>query len=84
MVGEPAHYTHAAAKIDCLRRQVERCEAIGDYLSVPALVEAIEDCAKYGQAAFTRILTLTSMIEEVSMGTSSLDDFGDESIDLRE
>ncbi len=79
---EQPEYEHAPELIDCLRRQIDRCDVLKEYLAVPALLEALDNCGKYRTTALTGILTLTSIIEKVATGTSSIDLFGKDVFDI--
>lgn len=75
-------YEHSHELIDCLRRQIDRCDVLKEYLSVPALREALDNCGKYRTTALTGILTLTSIIEKVATGASSINSFGKDVFDI--
>lgn len=79
---EQQDHEHAPEIIDCLRRQIDRCDVLKEYLAVPALLEALDNRGKYRTAALTGILTLTSIIEEVTTGTSSIDLFDKDVFDI--
>lgn len=79
---EQQDYEHAPEIIDCLRRQIDRCDVLKEYLAVPALLEALDNCGKYRTTALAGILTLTSIIEKVATGTSSIDLFGKDVFDI--
>lgn len=57
-----------------LERQIGRCEALGSYLSRGALQRLVDDCGDHSSEHLDLVFTLTSAIEELSTGHSSLDE----------
>ncbi|MBN2184991.1 MAG: DUF1933 domain-containing protein [Candidatus Krumholzibacteriota bacterium] len=62
-------YQEGSALMKCFREQAYGCEAVGDYLSSKEIEALLPGLNK---SAFDHIFTLTSLIEDITTGTSSL------------
>lgn len=57
----------------CLRRQGTTCAALADYLSPLVLERMLVDCARYTRQQLDYLFTITSIIEDLTPGTTTLE-----------
>jgi asparagine synthase (glutamine-hydrolysing) len=72
LYGPERAYDPEAAVPRLLARQLQSCEAVSEYFSTAVLERLIDDCASYSTEQIDLVFTLTSVIEELGTGRSSL------------
>ncbi len=60
---------------ECVRRQLKSCPAIDTVLQVPAIERALDNRRQWTRRQFDSLLTITSVIEKLETGSSSLEDY---------
>ncbi len=60
---------------ECVRRQLKSCPAIDTVLQVPAIQRALDNRRQWTRRQFDCLLTITSVIEKLETGSSSLADY---------
>ena len=70
-------WKHSTALIDCIEAQIRNCPIITDYLSPPQVKEICQTNQNYRNDALLRLLTITSLIEDITSQRSTLHDFND-------
>lgn len=68
-------HTHSPDLLRCFLNQLTDCEAIGDWLSVPAIHTVLERAAMYKHEAIETLFTMTSIMEDLETGRSSMEEF---------
>jgi asparagine synthase (glutamine-hydrolysing) len=77
----PQGYVHYPTLLDCLRKQVEENPVVQNTLSGPVLGDILAHSDQYNGEAIGLLVTITSMLEYVSDGTSSILSFADAILD---
>ncbi|MCK4539236.1 MAG: hypothetical protein KAV42_10615 [Candidatus Krumholzibacteria bacterium] len=67
-------YDPDSALMGCLETQLERCPAIGSIVSMPWIRQRVPKMGKFG---FDHLFTVTSLIEDLVTGRSTLSEFSD-------
>ncbi len=70
-------YNPDSAVLACLRGQIERCDAISDYLSKESVLKILHGCSR---TAVDNLFTITSVIEMFCDGRSSIADYHDSAL----
>ncbi|ODS37464.1 MAG: hypothetical protein A7315_13475 [Candidatus Altiarchaeales archaeon WOR_SM1_79] len=70
-------YKHNSTLINCLKKQINDCESICDYLSSSAVNNIINNCGKYGKLQVEILFTITSLIEDFECKKSSIEKYYD-------
>ncbi|HMA75771.1 MAG TPA: hypothetical protein VKO43_00515 [Candidatus Krumholzibacteriaceae bacterium] len=60
--------------VECFNRQIQNCHSIGEYLSLGGISE---NTGKLGKFGFDHLFTLTSIIEDLSSSSSSIENYTD-------
>ena len=63
--------------ISCLEHQIDDRNAIGEYLSYPAVKEVVQEHGKYSKRQIQVLFTLVSSIEETECGGSTIEKYYD-------
>jgi len=79
-----AGFKHCTALVECLGKQLQNCSAIAECISVEVLRQIVQNPHEYSGAALSRIFTLVSVIEDISVGASSISDYLESVLDTRE
>jgi asparagine synthase (glutamine-hydrolysing) len=66
-----------ATLVDCLAAQVQTCDSVSAYLSGSALQQILDDHRQRSREALARLLTITSAIEAVESGVSTIEKYAD-------
>jgi len=74
-------FTHSPNVIHCLQRQIQSCPQISEIFNPKVLSEFVSDLDHYGSQNLGVFLTVTSMIEYLSEGKSTIESFLDENMD---
>jgi hypothetical protein len=80
-VPRPQGFVHYPTLLDCLRKQAEESPIVRNTLSEPVLGEILAHPDQYNGEAIGLLITITSMLEYVSGGTSSILSFADSILD---
>ncbi|MBU8922812.1 MAG: hypothetical protein KOO63_13425 [Bacteroidales bacterium] len=67
-------YDQDSALMTCFKTQLERCPAIGSIVSMPWIKQRVPGMNKY---SFDHLFTVTSLIEDLVTGRSTLSEFDD-------
>lgn len=70
-------YGGRSAFIRCLEHQIDDRNAVGEYLSYPAVKEVVREHWKYSKRQIQVLFTLVSSIEETECGGSTLEKYYD-------
>jgi len=68
-------YESNSSILDCLRDQLNSCETIDNYLSRSAIEDIIERCSEYNKFQIDTLFTVTSAIEELGDGKSTIEKY---------
>ncbi len=79
----PKH-RHPKAIMDCMAEQIDRCDAINEFISTSVVKDVINNSEDYNGAAMSRLFTMTSLIEDVTLGASSIEHHLDQILNSRE
>jgi asparagine synthase (glutamine-hydrolysing) len=70
----PVHgYSEDSMIVQCLRRQMQAGELIFEYLSAAGMKNIVEACAGHSKEGFQNLFTITSTIEDLATGGSTLE-----------
>ena len=68
-------YNYNSNSVKCLKKQVKNCTQIFMYLSHQELNNIIRNCNKYTKLEIANLFTITSAIEELECGKSTLEEY---------
>jgi len=60
-----------------MREQEINCSSINEYLSRPVLDDVIENYDRYNRAEIQRLFTVTSSIEDIACGVSTIEKYSE-------
>jgi len=77
LVVPTSSYDHGSLYLSCMREQEINCSSINEYLSRPVLDDVIENYDRYNRAEIQRLFTVTSSIEDIACGVSTIEKYSE-------
>ncbi len=80
IIGRATIYPSDAVILSCLQKQTRKERAVSEVFSYSAVQSALQQPVRYSKAALQLLLTVTSAIEDLSEGQSTLENYLDSEV----